>query len=105
MLQVKRNANDPFSVQAKLTGKKKSKNFCQLPSQGGGCSCGRTGITNNKKKKTKNKIHTHKSRRGKKERRKEKHVEKQENVEEKSKRLNFNAAISLAWRGRVRITV
>lgn len=30
--------------------------------------------------------------------------EKQENVEEKSKRLNFNAAISLAWRGRVRIT-
>lgn len=27
--------------------------------------------------------------------------EKQEKVEEKSKRLNFNAAISLAWCGRV----
>lgn len=42
-------------------------------------------------KKTKNKIH----------RQKKNTQEKQENVEEKSKRLNFNAAIPLAWRGRV----
>lgn len=88
MLQVKRNANDPFSVQAKLTGKKISKNFCQLlPTW----SCGKTRITNNNKRKTKNKIHTHQ-----KKMRNAEQGEKQEKVEEKSKRLNFNAAISLA---------
>lgn len=86
MLQVKRNANDPFSVQVS-THKKKEKLFSASPWG----SCGKTEITNNNKRKPKIKYTTKKPK-------KIRTWEKQENVEEKSKRLNFNAAISLAWR-------